>query len=221
MLTKSFIAGTIMTWLANIYSAVYDSGEWLKRLALEAADIWVVGGILEAIISNIAALVISLRPAITQWYSWATGVEVSIQNTLSTVDLTALLKDWVDSLDSLWRGIASLSSIVAGQISEWWQATLIDVKGLITAAIQDVSVTLNATRGELTTLTGKWNNFAGATLPSLITGFDAVALARSELERWFPFYDDIAVVITELRDFAHDPLEWIYKQMDAFFERYW
>ena len=132
---------------------------------------------------------------------------------------------------------------VAYQISRWWNSTQQTVQGWITIAKQYLQTQIDSLVVALTNLQASVNELL-AQIPSIneilawfsnwwarilspLTSWwnerlqDVNSLIDSALREWFPFYNDLVELWSDIKLFFTDPLQWLYNELDEWFERFW
>lgn len=106
-------------------------------------------------------------------------------------------------------------------INEWWGTVSTTVEGWIATATEGLSA-----------LKVAWDNFWVVTFPTLLDWFKLEnwwstrlfgidKLINDTIKIWFPFYDELVSLWNEIKEFFVDPVEYVYNQLDEFFERFW
>jgi len=138
--------------------------------------------------------------------------EVDIWNILSTpIEWAQEARQWVlNAWDNIWY-----------EIDAWWATTWQSVEAWIDEAKQYAFSLIDSVANMLLTLKQSWDNFASSILPNLADWLGVESLINSTLATWFPFYNDLVSLWSEIGAFFTDPLQWLYNRLEEFFERFW
>jgi len=164
---------------------------------------------------------IDLAANFTSFMAWVWWAQDWISKILSWDTILSLIQPYLDWVIYAYNWVINAYNFVKGWIEDWWLATKTTVQGWIDVATQGFA-----------TLRTEWDNFWKVTFPKLVdtfsledwwTGklFAVDGLIGSKLAEWFPFYNDLAGLWEDIKLFFTDPLDWVYKKLDEFFERYW
>jgi hypothetical protein len=193
-----------------VYNAALEVNGWVWPFWLAASPLFT----LSTILANIAWAFVDLG----NWLAW---VGDRLANLIDWSAINAWFSSWATLINNAWNWVAAAWTNVTSIITSWWSATSYTVQGWIATATQGFA-----------NLVAAWDNFRTTVLPTLVSfswlttwwtsqlpGIDA--LINSTLRTWLPFYDDLARLWSGIAEFFADPLQWLYNQMDRFFERFW
>jgi len=174
---------------------------------------------------------------------WVDSAQAQLANILSWSTIVSYIKAWLPGLENAVNWFLNAWNNVLAAIGDWWGATQPTVQGWIDSAKQFLQTQINSLSNWLAGLEADVQELLGQ-LPSLgeilawfgdwwaniLTRIEAWwdekllginSLIESTLRAWFPFYDELAELWSDIRLFFTDPLQWLYDRLDAFFERFW
>lgn len=210
-----------MWWVDQIYSIIWNISTWFLNTA-QAIPSWIdIGGWLSTPFYALASLFWNWLTPIAHFGDWADDVWARVQKILTEEGILGLIKWWFPWLEDIGIWFAARLDWALTTIGNWWSVVALQVQGWIEVATQALQALIDNLTTWLAYLQVTWDTFITVTLPTLITTLDAQNLMDSTLRSWFPFYDDLINIWNEIVEFFADPLDWVYKKMDEFFERFW
>jgi len=153
--------------------------------------------------------------------AWTLDVWEKVSAILGEWDIWSLLSQPIQWAMNAWDWVVDAFSNVWNIITDWWGTVSSTVLGWIEVAkqwlfdrIEDVKALANRTASDL-------SNFFTVTLPKLVGWGELDSIIISTLRTWFPMYDSFCYWWDKVEEFIADPLDWIYKRLEEFFERFW
>lgn len=227
-------------WLRNLCSWAW---EFCSNVALEC---YLSGWPIDFIGDGFLFLANFFAEASGYFYDasdWYYTVSFRLADILSASQIYTYFKAYFDAAVNAWSWVQAAVANVRAVIEDWWSATSSDVLGWIDAAKQWAGLRIDSLQDQLDELRVMVQDIPGA-LPDLsailewftdwpgrvlevITTWWAGHLLEigdlidGTIKTWFPFYDELAALWGEIREFFTDPEQWIYSRLDSFFERFW
>ncbi len=217
---------------AFFYQAYLEALEWVYPF-------WLVADFFYAL----SEVFINLAHDFNSFNIWVEEITAKVLGILDWNTIWTLILTWIPNLEDIQTWFYSWWSYVYGVVGEWWTAIMVDVKGWIEVAkqeleslIDDVRVGLAGLNSQIDDLRALIPNFgdiqewfkdwAGALNKAIgewWTGAlpDVQGLIDSSLRSWFPFYDDLGSLWEGIKEFFTDPEDWLYKSADRIIERFW
>jgi len=153
--------------------------------------------------------------------AWSLDVWEKVLSILSEWEIWSLLSEPINWAMRAWDWVVDAFSNVWNIITDWWSTVSSVVLGWIDNAkdwlldrIDDVKALANQTASDL-------SNFFIETLPKLVSFEELDSIIVSTLRTWFPMYNNLCLLWDSIEEFIVDPLDWINKRLEEFFERFW
>jgi len=152
---------------------------------------------------------------------WVDDVVDKVADILSEVDIWNILSTPIRWAEDAIEWIRDAWSNIWYEIGVWWSTTYPLILAWIDEAKQYTLSLVDSIASMLGSLQQSWDNFISSILPTLASLFSVQSLIDSALTTWFPFYNDLVSLWSEIRAFFTDPLQWLYNKLEEFFERFW
>lgn len=174
---------------------------------------------------------------------WANMVADKVANLLTYSNIYSYFSSYFDYAVNAWNWVYNAWSNVVGIIDTWWSSVQYTVQVWIDEAKAWAGVQIDTLENTIASVLAWWNEFQptiptineilawfadwwGRTLANIIswgalTGTQISGLFDSKIRDWFPFYDDLAALLEDIKLFFVDPLQWLYDRAEEFFERFW
>ena len=227
---------TFMSW---IITSLQGIGNWFWSIH-QTVEGWVWPFYLVAdFFWQLSLLFYNLASYFTSFSDWVSDVASRVGNYLSWDTIWSYILSYVPNLISLRDWFYSWWSNVTSVITSWWSATSATVHGWITAAIQglgDIGAGwLNFWNNlwpqlvsGFNSLKSAWDNFWLVTFPNLVSFawlatwwnsrlLDVQGLLNSTLKTWFPFYDDLVELWSDIALFFTNPLQYLWERFTDWF----
>lgn len=210
-----------MSFMTSIIEALNNISAWFYHIYLDA---FYAGWPLSLIASWFYSLAVAANNLAWGFYNfsnWVSDVASKVANILSWDFIWSKIKEYAQPLFNILQSLSSWWNSIWSVVGTWWTAIQTNVKEWIATATQGLAGLLAA-----------WDTFWTTIFPTLVN-FDWLetwwnsrllgiqSLIDSTIKTWFPFYDDLSRLWGNIRDFFTDPLQWLYNQLDHFFERFW
>ena len=182
-----------------IYFGYFDS--WVTYVNNKLAQVWTLQSVL-----NYLQTTINYAMWAWQWVANATYNVTKI-----------FMARWADVMAAVDARLASLSAFVDGQI-RYLRGEFTNLQTIVAEFLSK----LPSLSEILSWFTNWWANIR-APLETWWNEklLDIKSLIQSELRDWFPFYDDLTGLWSNIVEFFTDPEEWLYKAVDRIIERFW
>lgn len=174
---------------------------------------------------------------------WVTDAASKLIQILNWSTIWSFIVSYVPNLTSLNTWFYDWWGSVTGVVTSWWSSTQFTVQGWIDILGQFLQTQINSLSASLTNLQADITELL-AQLPNIdillawlsdwwaniLTEIEVwwngkllgvQELINSNLRDWFPFYDDLVELWSDIKLFFTDPLQWLYNELDEFFERFW
>lgn len=226
----------IVSWLNTIkewlFSAYLEVNSWVYPFNQLATPLW-----------NIYTAFIYLTAYFSFFNAWVNDTAIKLTTILSFTNIASHFSYYFNVAAHAWNWIVNAWGNVTPIISSWWSYTSATVQSWIDSAKQLLLLLIGELELWLIALQAAWDTFKSM-IPSIseilswFTDWWGWILARiiewgglpasliqgminSTLSDWFPWYDELASLWSNIRDFFTDPLQWVYDKLDEFFERFW
>ncbi len=210
-----------MSFLVNIRQYLYSIASFFYNVAATTGGwVWPFSGV-SSLFYSVGRGIDSITWEVYLFDVWLQGVQTQLAQVISWSSLTSWFNQYLGWLVTAYNWVINSWTYVQQILGSWWAATSTTVLGWIAAATQGLA--------EVRTW---WANFSTTVLPNLVSfawlgtwwagqlpGIQA--LIYSTLRSAFPFYDELSQLWSGIRAFFVDPLQWVYDQLDTFFERFW
>lgn len=226
----------IVSWLGSardsLYSAYLEVRGWIWPFHHLSTPLY-----------NIYTAFYYLTIYFSYFNDWVEDTATKLTTILSYANITSYFSYYFDAATNAWTWVVNAVSNVTSIINSWWSSAQYTVLAWIDNAkywlqtqINSLNVwvsNLQASINELLALIPSmseiiawFSNWWSLILAQIISwgGLPAALiqdLINSTLRLWFPFYDELASLWNNIRDFFADPLGWIYNKLEEFFERFW
>lgn len=210
-----------MTFMRRIVEFLYDAGTFLYSIFLEVND-WVWPFYYAAeFFYDLSITFIKLAARFDEFREWLEWAEDEIGEILSWSRIKDKIREWLDGIEDLIDWFTDWWTHIKQEVEDWWGEKATAVKGWIEEATEGLEDLLE-----------DWDNFWDKILPELVN-FTWLAewwntrlaeinsLIESVIKTWFPFYNDLVNLWSDIKVFFADPLQWVYNKLDEFFERFW
>lgn len=156
------------------------------------------------------------------WFNdWVSDIAAKVVNFLSGSEIWDMLATPINYAFKAWWWIEDAWGTVSGWIDVWWENTQLTVETWISTASNALSLLIGNLSTLHNTLRTEWDAFWSYTLPTLLSWSDMTSFVYSTLLAWFPFYNTLVAIWSDIESFFADPSDWIYNKLEDFFERYW
>lgn len=168
-----------MSWIDDIFSWVWDISLWFYDAYLEVKGwVWPFYNLASPLLFLSGGFFHLLTP-IAHFYDWAYDIGQKITNILSSFDIMALLRTWLDWAEWSWEWITNAWPTVTSWIDSWWSVTSWTVQTWIDTATEGLvalkdawtnfwTITWPEWTGNLSDLRAGWDNFWIVTFPELV-----------------------------------------------------
>lgn len=232
-----------MSFLNDIIGWLSDASSHFYGIYLEAYH-WIAPfSFIAPVFYSLHSVFANLSWGFYHFNQWAVSAQASIANILPWPTIRSYILTWLPGIEGALDWIYNAWGNVQGAIGDWWRTTEPTVQGWISSASQYLQTQLTGLERWLATVQADVQELL-ARLPTLeeilawfrnwpanllvelepwwnekLLGINA--LIQSTLRDWFPFYNELAELWSDIRLFFTDPLGWLYDRMDEFFERFW
>lgn len=174
---------------------------------------------------------------------WVSDTVTKLRAILSWDTIWSYILSIIPNIQSLNTWWTNWTGNVWNVVTNWWASTQTLVQGWINDAKQYLQTQVNSLNVWVTNLEADVNELLSqvpsineilawfgnwwANILAKIQGWwnerliDVNALIDSTLRDWFPFYDELAELWSDIKLFFTDPQQWLYNGLDEFFERFW
>lgn len=181
--------------------------------------------------------------AFFDFYYWVEEIEDSIKHIATPEELFFLISSMFPELGQIRQWLLNWVWKVEEVIGNWWTSISSIILGWIDAAkawawlwIDYLDIEVNKLKVRLDNLVIEFpdvsgvlswfTNWPGELLSVVNTWWTGVlpevqGLITSNLKTWFPFYDDLVSLWSDIKEFFTDPEDWLYKSLDRIVERFW
>lgn len=229
------ILNNIAAWLANIAGWF-----WWLYINTQGDIFWGWTSMLWRILADVFD---ELSFAFILFRDWLMNVANEIATFLdarSILDLLFIPIKW--ALDA-WAWVELAWTNVWQIVNAWWGTMSSTVQGWIDVAKEFLEELINMAQVGVNLLMGWVDSFSNITLPTLATWTGVTGLIddfltdhiipffatwsgvgdliESAIKSWFPFYDELVSLWSEIQEFFTDPPQYVYNKLDEFFERFW
>lgn len=164
-------------------------------------------------------------------------------NILSWSNIKSFILGWLPYLEDAIDWFLSWTYWIGQEIENWFNTIKPTIQGWIDVATQGFSdlvvawdefwtITFPDFLSNFDDLLTAWDNFWTVTFPSLVDfswlGIwwdnkvkDIQELVEDTIKTWFPFIEQLQLLWNKVAEFITDPLQWLYDELDEFFERFW
>lgn len=232
-----------MFFLNWIVSRLSDASSFFYRIYLEAYY-WIYPfNQIAPFFYSVSSLFASLAWDFYYFNQWADDVASKVANILTYSNIYSHFKSYFDYAVIAWSWVYNAWSNVTGIINTWWSTTSLTVQSWIDTAVSGAQGLVGQLEAWVANLQSAWDNFKGR-IPSIdemlswftnwwgkilaniiswgaLPGSEISALIDSKLKDWFPFYDDMANLMGDIKLFFTDPLQWAYDRAEEFMDRFW
>lgn len=228
-----------MGFMASIINALNSVSDWFYSIYLEING-WVYPFWQAAdFFYQLCLLFNTLAWKFYDFSNWVSDIAGKVVNILNWDTIWSYILSYVPNLVAIRDWFYSWWSNVTSVITGWWSATMVEVLGWIAIAVQPFNSLLaawanfwNSLWPQLTasfnSLKSAWDNFWLVTLPSLVSFswlttwwesklLDVQGLINSTLKTYFPFYDDLVRLWSDIAEFFTNPVGYIWKRFTDWF----
>lgn len=181
--------------------------------------------------------------AFYDFYDWVQEVSGKIRFVMTPSELIGWIYSFWPLLGDIHNWFRVRFTWFTNQVTNWWTATSSTVIDWIDTAkawawlwIEYLNEETNKLKVRLdnlviefpdvTELLSWFTNWPGHVLSIVNTWWtssmgEVQGLITSNLQTWFPFYDELVVLWGDIKSFFTDPEDWLYKSLDRIVERFW
>ena len=227
---------SIVNWLESASDTFYDAyltvSSWIYPFGLLATPLY---SLHQA--SHYSAYYFN------QFSNWLSDASQKLSRILEWTIIRSYILSWLPSLEAISNWFSIRWDWLRQELEAWWLSVKPMVQGWITIAIQGLSVLKVEWANFLATtwkqleqafdkLSASWHNFWTVVFPNLVNFQwldiwwqgklrELNSLIESKLKIWFPFYDDLAEVLNEIKQFFANPIDWIGNKFMDWLEERW
>jgi len=205
----------------RIFSIVWDISDWFYEAYRIARDWWWPFDLLASPLRYISDYFWDLLTPISHLGDWIEDVVDTLQNILTFSNIWSYFKDWFQWAEWAYDWVRTARSKVDDIVNTWWSSTQQAVISWVNEAKAYALSLFTNLQSLLGSLQSTWDDFITQTLPNLADWTGIQSMINTTLSIWFPFYNELTSLWSEIKKFFVDPLQYIYDKLDEFFERFW
>ena len=212
-----------IAFINTTFSLIWGAAGFFYDAFLQVETWWVVGPLFATICLFVHNILWNLLTPIAHFGEWADEIANKVSSILTTSGILGLILSWFPWLDGVAEWFYNRWTWFATEVGSWWDTTRTMVLGWIAVATEGLDtlkvlwdefwlITWPEWSASLEVLAGEVTDFFTHTLPGLVDDlkletwwrgkiFIVNGLIGSKLLEWFPFYDDLVEIWSDILEF--------------------